>query len=621
MSYTTYRRPRHGMNLLWQAALTLAAGILLYFSLLLAGAIAYRLWYAGRILPGITVAGVDVSGLQPDAAAVRLNQSLPYPYNGRIVFRDGQAAWVVTPAQLGMVFDPSSSAMAAYGAGRAGLFLPWTVRFHGMEITPVIVLDQRVAYQYLSGLSTQIDRPMLEASLSLQGTDVAARPGQVGRLLDIDATLAGLTTQLESFRDGEVPLVIRESPPLILDVSSQADTARRMLSAPLTIAVPDACKGDTTGPWTYDVAQVAGMLFVQKVDNGSGQQLEVLLEPSKLRYELLEIAPLVNRDPENARFTFNDETKKLEVLEPAKIGCAVDVEGSITAINQALQKGEHTVTLQAAYALPPAQTSATGEELGIRELIHSETSYFYGSKIERIQNIQTAASRFHGLLIAPGETFSMGQALGDVSLDNGYAEALIIYGDRTIKGVGGGVCQVSTTLFRAAFFTGFPIVERHAHAYRVGYYEYRANGRDPRLAGLDATVFVPLVDFKFTNDTPYWLLMETYVNVDARTLTWKFYSTSDGRTVEWETTGPINTVEPPPALFEEDPELGPGDMVQVDWAAQGADVAVTRTVYRNGEYYFNDQFNTHYEAWQAVCQYGPGMKNPQKIAERRDLCQ
>ena len=128
----------------------------------------------------------------------------------------------------------------------------------------------------------------------------------------------------------------------------------------------------------------------------------------------------------------------------------------------------------------------------------------------------------------------MGEGLGDVSLDNGYTEALIIYGNQTIKGVGGGVCQVSTTLFRTAFFAGFPIVERAAHAYRVSYYEQAQSSIDPYMAGLDATVYFPLVDMKFVNDTPYWLLMETYVNEGARRITWKFYSTSDGRTVDWE---------------------------------------------------------------------------------------
>jgi vancomycin resistance protein YoaR len=232
-----------------------------------------------------------------------------------------------------------------------------------------------------------------------------------------------------------------------------------------------------------------------------------------------------------------------------------------------------------------------------------------------------ATEQFHGLLVAPGETFSMGNALGDISLENGFAEALIIYGGRTIKGVGGGVCQVSTTLFRSVFFAGFPVVERYSHAYRVSYYEKTiGNNIDPSLAGLDATVYFPLVDFKFRNDTPYWLLMETYVNVDARSLTWKLYSTSDGRSVTWQTTGPSNVVPAPSPLFEENSELGENEVNQIDYAAQGADVNVRRTVWINSQVYFTDQFQTHYQPWQAICEYGPGTEDPEKRAVKNGLC-
>jgi vancomycin resistance protein YoaR len=203
----------------------------------------------------------------------------------------------------------------------------------------------------------------------------------------------------------------------------------------------------------------------------------------------------------------------------------------------------------------------------------------------------------------------MADVLGDVSLDTGYSEALIIFGDRTIKGVGGGVCQVSTTLFRTAFFGGYQIDERWFHAYRVGYYEQTASGgHDENLAGLDATVFAPQVDFRFTNDTPYWLLMETYVG--ASSLTWKFYSTSDGRTVDWDTSGLQNIIEPPDPLYEENSELSQGEIKQIDWAVDGADVSVTRRVYRDNVLIYDDIFNTHYLPWQAKYQYGPGTEVP-----------
>jgi vancomycin resistance protein YoaR len=169
------------------------------------------------------------------------------------------------------------------------------------------------------------------------------------------------------------------------------------------------------------------------------------------------------------------------------------------------------------------------------------------------------------------------------------------------------------------FNAGFPVVERYSHAYRVSYYERTASGGvDPRLAGLDATVYFPLVDFKFTNDSPYWILMETYMGTGS--LTWKFYSTPDGRSVTWETSGPVNVVPAPAPLFEVNPELKKNEMKQKDWAANGADVTVTRTVWKNGSIHFQDQFVTHYEPWQAICEYGPDSRNPERLANEKNLC-
>jgi vancomycin resistance protein YoaR len=210
----------------------------------------------------------------------------------------------------------------------------------------------------------------------------------------------------------------------------------------------------------------------------------------------------------------------------------------------------------------------------------------------------------------------MSDAIGDISLDNGYAEALIIYNGQTITGVGGGVCQVSTTLFRTALFGGYPIIERHEHAYRVYYYEQTATVgvTDPALAGLDATVYFPLVDMKFKNDRPYWLLMETYFNADDYSLTWKFYSTDDGRSVDVQNLGLRNVRPAPDPLFVENPDLPEGRCVQVDYPGDGADITVTRSVSRDGAILFTDAIITHYQPWQAVYQYGPGTINPEALA-------
>ena len=527
-----------------------------------------------------------------------------------------------------MVFDPSASARTAYRLGRSGgLFAALSgqvrARGFGYDVAPVIIFDQRVAYQYLQGLAQQEDRPVIEASLQINGADVTAVPGQAGRIVDIDSTLTRLTAQLQTFRDGEVALDIHEAQPSVADASAAADVARQMLSQPLVFAIPNAQPGDA-GPWLYQPEVVAHMIGVENVQDGTQTRAQVVLNVDTLHQMLADIQPRVDRLAANAHFHFDDASGQLVAISASQTGRTLDVAASVKAINDAVLRGEHTIPLVINETQPAVADTATAQQLGIAGLLPNgvETSYFYGSHEERIQNIATAAARFDGVLVAPGETFSMGDTLGDVSLDNGFTEALIIYGGQTIKGVGGGVCQVSTTLFRTVFNTGFPVVERIPHAYRVSYYEETSSGGiDPSLAGLDATVYFPLVDFKFKNNSPYWILMETNVDVGSRSLTWKFYSTFDGRTVKWTTTGPQNIVPAPAALFKPNPDLNPGQMTQTDYAANGADVTVDRTVTKDGAVYFQDEFQTHYEAWQAVCEYSPGIDNPEKNAKRQNICQ
>jgi vancomycin resistance protein YoaR len=629
MSTSTYQRrnPAHTTaNAIGQLLGILAAGSVLFLVSVVLLVIGYNAWYFGRIFPGVRVAGVDVSGLNREQAAVKLSQVVQYPLNGKLLLRDGQDAWVAAPAQMGMLFDPAATAEKAYSLGRTGgLSVRLTNQLQafqsGMDVSPVVILDERTAYRFLQSLAAKVDIHPVEASLIIEGQNVIATPGQMGRLLNVDKTLEAVSSQMQTFKDGEIILVMDESAPEILDVSKPAESARRILQSPLNIVLPNPQLGEP-GPWQIDSAAMASMLTVEKARNEEGKfEYRISAADQLIRPFVLGIARELDKQPENARFIFNDTTRQLEVLQPAVIGRSVRVEETIAAINHAINNGEQVVTLAVDTAEPQVKSDATAASLGISENIISYSTYFRGSSLPRIQNIKTAAQSFHGLLIAPGETFSMGEALGDVSLDNGYAEALIIYGNKTIKGVGGGVCQVSTTLFRTAFFAGYPIVERAAHAYRVSYYEQNQSGIDPYLAGLDATVYFPLVDMKFVNDTPYWLLMETYVNESARRITWKFYSTSDGRTVSWETTGPINRVPAPDPIFQENPDFKPGEIKQTDWAAEGADVQVVRRVSRGGQLINEDYFNTHYAPWQAICEYGPGTEDPKQRAEDEGLCQ
>ncbi len=603
-----------------QVMVALLGGVFLFAATLVIIALAFNVYYSGKVFPGVSAAGVDLSGLPAEEAAARLTGRLTYPVTGRVVLQDGTRMWVASPQETGLFLSADATAQQALEWGRRGgpaarlteQFRAW---FYGTLLPPLLIFDERQGQTYLENLASEINIPTVEASLQVNGLEVVVQPGQVGRTLDVPASLQSLRAQVETIKDGIVPLVVVETAPAILDATQQAEIARTILQAPLTLRVPGAGE-DGPGPWVFQPEELAGMLSIERASLPEGDQYQVGLDTAQVSTLLDTIAPDLSQAPANAHFIFNDETRQLEEIQPAVIGRTLMVEETLLKINEALRSGEHNIGLEFDYVEPLVGDDATAESLGITELVSEHTSFFYGSSGARIQNITTAASRFHGVLVPPGGTFSMAEVLGDVSLDNGYAEALIIYGDRTIKGVGGGVCQVSTTLFRTVFFGGFPIVERNPHAYRVSYYEQRADGSvNPNLAGLDATVFVPYVDFKFTNDTQNWLLMETYVNPGARTLTWKFYSTSDGRTVDWETTGPTNVEPAPDPAYNENAELSKGTIKQVDWEADGADITVTRTVTRDGQVYLSDTIYTHYMPWQAVYEYGPGTKLPKDARE------
>ena len=613
-------------SLISQLTTALVTGVILALLTILTISGAFQLWFSGRILPGVSVAGVDLSGLDPTEASLKIYQGIQFPGAGKILFRDGEKNWLTSPAELGLMINVGESVQAAFKLGRSGNLidrLSSQVRSFrgGMDIPVMIMFDQRVAYTFLQNIASEIDRPEIDAQLALDGVQVIASPGQIGRLLNVDLTMNLLVEQLQSFSDGEVPLIIEEVEPQILDVSAEKDSIQRLLSAPIVLKLPNAIPNDP-GPWIIDPATIAVLLRIDHVYDYEKPHYSISFDESRLTTLLVDIQTQVQTKSENARFIFNDDTRQLELIKPASVGRSLNLVATLNNIQQLALNGDHEIPLVVDLDPLIVGDDTQAQTLGITQLVSTGITYFLGSSEERIQNIQTAASRFHGLLVAPGEVFSMGDTLGDVSLENGYAEALIIYDNRTIKGVGGGVCQVSTTLFRTVFLGGYPVVERHPHAYRVGYYEQLSSGaHDNNLAGLDATVYVPLVDFKFTNDTPYWILMETYVNVTARRLTWKFYSTNDGRSVEWNTSGPTDVIPAPEPLFQENPDLGVFEMKQVDWAADGAVVNVNRTVLKNGQVYFQDRFYTSYSPWQAVCEYGSGVTDPETRAAEKGICQ
>ena len=388
MSLTTPRfaRPRRQRNEagpLWvQATAVLLGGLLFFLAAVFTLSTGYGLLYFGRILPGVSAAGVDVSGLNAADAAVKLGAALTYPYSGRVVFRDGGSAWIQTPVQLGMIFDGPATAASAMAVGRSlnpfqNLGEQLNAIQNGIDLPPVSVFDQRVAHHYLQDLAAKIDRPVADASLNINGLDVTAQPGQVGRTLVVDSTLVYLDAQVQAFRDGEVPLVVIEHNPGIMDASVQAQAARQLLSAPFTLSLPNAFSGDP-GPWQIQPAELAAMLRVGRASVGGASQFVLQLDRAALQKKLDDIAKQVNRPAQNAGFHFNDKTSQLDLTQHAVIGLTMDVPGSLDQVEDAISKGQPAALLKVVTNQPQVSDDSTGQKLGITENIQSYTSYFRG---------------------------------------------------------------------------------------------------------------------------------------------------------------------------------------------------------------------------------------------------
>lgn len=316
------------------------------------------------------------------------------------------------------------------------------------------------------------------------------------------------------------------------------------------------------------------------------------------------LASKIDVPVQEALFQFN--SGKVTAFKASRNGRAVQKEEALARFDAAVKALPHAPELHIViqvpvYTIHPTATTEKANSFGIKELIGRGYSEFQGSIPGRIHNVALAASRINGTLIPPGETFSFVEGIGDISAATGYQSAYIIKDGRTVLGDGGGVCQVSTTLFRAALAAGLPIVERHAHAYRVHYYE--EGGYKP---GIDATVFSPSVDLKIKNDTPAHILIQTKTDTNNLTLTFELYGAHDGRSSEITNHVVYGESSPPPPMYQDDPTLAPGVVRQVDWAAWGAKASFNYRVTRGGETLQDTTFISNYRPWQAVYLKGVG---------------
>ena len=591
-------KPRIDLRLILLPLIDVAA-IILALAL-----VTYEYLYMDRIYPGVSVFGTELGGLTLAEAEIILQQRFQDYQPIKLILRYGERTWAVSPQEVGVSLDAKATAISAYAVGREGSTLKrlWDqgrILWLGHATPFTLLIDEGIGTLYLSHLAQKINQPVRDAALVVHDLQVEAVPSQVGREVDIAATRQLIYQRIATLTGGTVDLVVHQTPPAIADVSQAEFDVKRMLSSPLTLRPPD--EGDEEGDeiaYTLDQTVLAEMLTLRQVKRSEGQViLTADLDQAKLTAYLQEVAKQIDQPPRDGRFDFDPATGILTPIVSSQDGRSLNITETVRLVNAQAVTDQRQVLLPVTITKPQVATE-NAESLGIEELISEATTYFKGSSQGRMHNIQVAASRFHGFVIPPGETFSFNEHLGEVSAATGYEESIIISGNRSAVGIGGGVCQVSTTAFRAAFWGGYPITERWAHGYRVGWYE-------PPV-GIDATVYSPRIDFKFVNDTPHYLLIETETDLKAGTVTFHFYGTMTGRTVEMEGPFEANVVPHGPDIYREDPTLPKGTTKQIDWSHDGVDVTVYRIVKEGDKVLWKDTFFSRYRPWQAVYLVGTG---------------
>lgn len=604
---TARRRRRHGLPVVFLLLYALAAG-----SVIAAAAFAaYEFLYRDRVILGVSVQGQAMAGLSRTEAQQFLASRFGNPdailarYGGdAIIVRDGKRTWRAYPWELGLRTDFAPVALAAVLLGHRN---NWTDSlrdqarciWNGCDLGIDAQFDEQTAQAYLGWLAPQVEQPARDASVRIEGLRVIATPAQNGRTLDGAAMLQALRQHILTRQRGDLALAFHETAPLIADGAAAKAQAENILAAPLLLTYGGRS-------WAIDQAALAALLTIQTKPTGDGKMaLVAAIDHAPLAAYLKTLAAEINQAPRDARFHFDPTTGALTPILTSQAGQTLDPEAAAKQIEQQLVASATRVPgLASPRAAPnariiglpvnvikPTIAMEDAAKFGIKELVSQGVSNFRGSTAGRTQNIQTTTAAMDGIVVPPGGVFSFDQYLPEVVEANGYDDAYVIFGDRTVLGPGGGVCQVSTTVFRAAFWGGFPIVERWAHTYRVGYYE-------PPV-GLDATVFAPSVDFKFKNDTEAYLLIQTKLDLKNTTLTFNFYGTKPNRTVEMEDPLVENIIPHGPAIYTDDPTLKKGITKQVDTAHDGEDVTIWRKILVNGQLVKREKFFSRYQPWVA----------------------
>jgi vancomycin resistance protein YoaR len=552
----------------------------------LVGLLAVGIVFAGsvdRIAGGVTIADMEVGGLDAKQAEARLAARAQRLAVVPVAFKAGGRNWPIAPQQLALRVDWAKAVQEGLDDGDGQIPLRGLkrvqLRLFGANVEPTAAYEQTTLDKRLAAIANAIDVKGRQAALILRNGQPVVVPGEAGLKLDRGAAERTIVAALSGFERAPVALpVIVDRPDVTRDAMARvADQVRVALSAPVAFVYRGV-------HWSVPPEQIATFLKLPQ----DGETSLSIGGPAAKKY-FGNLAKAVGRPPREVDFSLSSSGKATMI--PSKNGRRLDLEATEKAFLTAALSTTNRETELVVVAAEPELSTTRAKALGITGLVGGYTTY-YGGDPNRIHNVQLVARLIDRHLIAPGSTFSFNRTTGERNAAKGFLEAPVIINGELKNGLGGGVCQVSTTVFNAAYEAGLSITERQNHALYIDHYPL----------GRDATVNYPDTDLKFVNDTDNWILLDTIVG--SSSLTVRLYGTPVDRRVETQAS-PLRETGPAPVKKVLAPNLYVGERVVVEFGQPSRAVSVRRLVYDDdGDLLYDSTWYSSYVAEPKVVRVG-----------------
>ncbi len=533
--------------------------------------------------PGTKVAGADISSLSKDEVENLIQQRAKSFSENPINIKLDDKEIELMPDQLGIQLDIESTliniAFVNFDNSNLATILSTAVNGNNYPVNNTI--DINLALKNIENELNFAEQKTENAYLTFENGFLKVVPEKQGKQIDISKLYNDLKRHSSGLRSKPIYIKAVESAPLVTsaDLESELEDIHKKLSQQINLEYQnfnfyfkpidyiDTIRFDYKDELkigeiaSFDLELESEGLFDlgEAVSLNKKLNIKILEDPFN-QYIDENLSPLLESESESVKI-WRDEEGEIIFEGKGKDGKEISRTHLLTAMNMAINNGINKVPVPVHLQPAEVDISEDLQKLGIKELIATGKSAFAGSTSNRIHNINTGISKFHGYIIKPGETFSFNTILGPVEAYTGFLPELVIKPEGTIPEYGGGLCQVSSTIYRAALFAGLPIVERTPHSYAVSYYSQVYGW------GLDATIYPGVHDVRFKNDTPGHILIQGYT--DGINAYFKFYGTGDGRSVELE--GPYigGYRSPGPTQYIETDTLAPGQQKWMESAHTG----------------------------------------------------